>query len=38
MNEAFPFDDPSAVGYTRQGRPKKTEPFGFDEKTQLKLF
>ena len=26
------------VGYTRQGRPKKTEPLGFDEKTQLKLF
>jgi putative transposase len=26
------------VGYTRQGRPQKTEPFGFDEKTQLKLF
>ena len=25
------------VGYTRQGRPKKTEPLGFDEKTQLKL-
>ena len=26
------------VGYTRQGIPKKTEQFGFDEKTQLKLF
>ena len=26
------------VGYTRQGRPQKTEQFGFDDKTQLKLF
>ena len=26
------------VGYTRQGRPKKIKPLGFDEKTQLKLF
>jgi hypothetical protein len=26
------------VGYTRQGRPQKSEPFGFDEKTQHKLF
>jgi hypothetical protein len=26
------------VGYTRQGMPQKTEQFGFDEKTQLKLF
>ncbi|HAI68462.1 MAG TPA: transposase [Gammaproteobacteria bacterium] len=26
------------VGYTRQGRPQKIKPLGFDEKTQLKLF
>jgi hypothetical protein len=26
------------IGYTKQGRPKKIEPLGFDEKTQLKLF